>query len=174
MSEPGVRAAGPRILVAGIGNVFLGDDGFGVEVVRRLAAESLPGDVLVADFGSRGMHLAYELREGRYETTVLVDASPRGGEPGTVYVIEPDLERRGASPPDGGTAGADAHGMTPQAVFDWLESLGGKPGRVLVVGCEPGSVEEEMGLTPPVARAVDEAVRLIKDLVVLERVPVAG
>ena len=80
-----------RVLIAGIGNIFLGDDGFGVEVAKRLASEALPDWVRVADFGIRGLHLAYELLDTAYETTILVDATPRGGAPGTVYLIEPDL-----------------------------------------------------------------------------------
>ena len=157
----------PGVLVAGIGNIFLGDDGFGVEVVRRLASKPLPAGVRVADFGIRGLHLAFELLEHPDDTTVLVDVTPRGGEPGTVYLIEPDLETLA------GPAGpADAHDMTPAAVFGLLRSLGGTPGRVLVVGCEPLSTEEEMGLSAPVEGAVDEAVGLILD--VLARETLAG
>jgi hydrogenase maturation protease len=150
-----------RMLVAGVGNIFLGDDGFGVEVVRRLAGESLPEWVRVADFGIRGIHLAYELLDTRYETTVLVDATPRGRAPGTVYLIEPDLE---ASAPAGGEA-SDAHGMNPAAVFGLLRKLGGTAGRVLIVGCEPARTDEEIGLSEPVARAVDDAVRLTLELI---------
>jgi len=156
------------ILVAGIGNIFLGDDGWGVEVVRRLAARPLPAGVRVADFGIRGVHLAFELLEHPDDTTVLVDITPRGGEPGTVYLIEPDLEALA----DSAAGPADAHGMTPDAVFGLLRSLGGTPRQVWIVGCEPLSTEEEMGLSPPVERAVDEAVGLI--LEVLEREHAAG
>lgn len=159
VSEP--PPAGNRILVAGIGNVFFGDDGFGVEVATRLLSETLPECVRIADYGIRGLHLAYELLDGNYKTTILVDAMPRGGKPGTVYLMEPDMSAEAL--PD--AVSPDAHQMTPRAIFQWLESLGGVPGRVLVVGCEPASAEEEMGLSPPVALAVDEAVRLILDLV---------
>jgi hydrogenase maturation protease len=159
-----------RILIAGIGNVFLGDDGFGVEVVRRLAQRALPADVRVADFGIRGLHLAYDLLDGGYQQVILVDATPREGAPGTVYLIEPDAEELGA----GGNGMADAHAMTPQAVFSLLRSLGGTPGKVLVVGCEPQSVEEEMGLTPVVEAAVDEAVDLIRGLLAREARPSGG
>jgi len=141
----------------GIGNIFLGDDGFGVEVARRLASEPLPSNVLVKDFGIRGLHLAYELLDGGYETTLLLDATSRGGEPGTVYLIEPELNEEGSAAP------ADAHAMNPEAVFASLRALGGAPGRVLLVGCEPASVEEQMGLSPPVAGAVDVAVRMVHD-----------
>ena len=136
----------PRVLVAGVGNVFLGDDGFGVEVARRLAATPLPDGVKVVDFGIRGVHLAYELLDQQYDTTVLVDATPRGGDPGTVYLLEPDLQTLGADP-----EAADAHAMSPDAVFGLLRRLGGTPGRVLVVGCEPARAEEEMGLSDEVA-----------------------
>ncbi|MDQ2765604.1 MAG: hydrogenase maturation protease [Gemmatimonadota bacterium] len=151
-----------RVLVACVGNIFFCDDGFGVEVARRLARTDLPLQVKVEDFGIRGMHLAYEMLDGRYDTTVLVDATPRGREPGTVYLIEPDLASLGDAPP---TGGGDAHGMSPGAVFAMLGSLGGVPGRVLIVGCEPLSVEEGMGLSDVVARSVDAAVSLIMDVV---------
>lgn len=148
-----------RTLVAGIGNIFLGDDGFGVEVAQRLARESLPGEVRVGDFGIRGLHLAYELLDGGYERTILVDATARGGAPGTVYLIEPELDSPAAA------ASADAHAMDPRTVFATLKALGGDPGRVLIVGCEPASVAEGIGLSDPVANAVGEAVRLVRELV---------
>jgi len=162
-------AAQGGVLVAGIGNIFLGDDGFGVEVVRRLAARELPSGVRVADFGIRGLHLALDLLDAREATAILVDATPRQGEPGTVYLIEPDLDQLGVGEGAGGAAGGispimDAHGMTPGAVFAMLRSLGGTPPRVWIVGCEPLRTEEEMGLSPPVERAVDEAVEMILDL----------
>jgi hydrogenase maturation protease len=147
-----------RVLVAGVGNVFLGDDGFGVEVARRLQAAELPEGVRVADFGIRGVHLAYELLDG-YQTAILVDATPRGGEPGTVYVIEP--ERPGAS----GHTLLDAHGMEPDAVLSMLEVLGGSDAKVLIVGCEPADVRERIGLSPRVAGAVDQAVAVVRGLV---------
>ena len=160
----------PRLLIAGVGNIFLGDDGFGVEVARRLAATALPEHVRVADFGIRGVHLAYELLEGSYATTVLVDAMPRGREPGTVYLLEPELDRL----EEGGPALADAHGMDPRTVFALLRTLGGTPGRVLIVGCEPLRTEEEMGLSEPVSAGVDEAIRLILDLLEREAPVAAG
>jgi hydrogenase maturation protease len=158
-----------RVLVAGVGNVFLGDDGFGVEVVRRLAQEPQPGGVRVADFGIRGLHLAYELLDG-YDTTILVDATPRGGAPGDVYVVEVDAADH---PPPPTTdelvergAVLDAHGMTPAEVLALLGMLGGTPGRVLVVGCEPAAVRPEMGLSEPVAAAVDVALVELRRLIV--------
>ena len=146
-----------RILIAGIGNIFLGDDGFGSEVARRLAAENLP-DVKVEDFGIRGMHLAYEMLDGAYETIVLVDAMPRGGAPGTVYLMEPDWSEIESC------AAPDAHSMTPESVLAMLKYLGGKPRRLLILGCEPASVEEGIGLSEPVTHAVELAMRLVREL----------
>jgi len=146
-----------RVLVAGIGNIFLGDDAFGVEVVKRLADSGVPPEVSVRDFGIRGLHLAYELLGGAYELTILVDASPRGEAPGTVYLIEPDLETCSAASPD-------AHSMTPDAVFAMLRALGGVPSRVLIVACEPACVAEGIGLSEPVQAAVNEAVKLVREL----------
>lgn len=157
----------PRVLVACVGNIFLSDDGFGVEVARRLVAEELPEGVLVKDFGIRGLHLAYEVLDG-YDTLVLVDAAPRGERPGTVYVIEPDIagsKAEEASSDGFPAAPLDAHDMSPQSVLALLESLGGHAGRVLVVGCEPETVEEGIGLSPAVSDAVDEAIRVILELV---------
>jgi hydrogenase maturation protease len=154
-----------RMMVAGVGNIFLGDDGFGVEVARRLAAVDLPDWVRVADYGISGMHLAYDLVEG-YDTTVLIDASPRGGEPGTVYVMEVDP---GGSRPVAGRPGEsplfDGHGMQPDVLFGMLEMLGADAGRVLVVGCEPASTDEGIGLSAPVEAAVDAAIAAVLDLV---------
>jgi len=148
-----------HVLVAGIGNIFLGDDGFGVEVVQRLRSLPLPESVRVVDVGIRGVHLAYELLDSDYDTAILIDAVPRGGPPGTLYLTEPDREssRRGKTP--------DAHAMTPEAVLELLDSLGGRAPRVLVLGCEPASVEEGIGLSEPVARAVDEAAAVVVGLV---------
>jgi hydrogenase maturation protease len=150
-----------RVLVAGVGNVFLGDDGFGVEVATRLAGTPMPDGVKVADFGIRGVHLAYELLDG-YDALILIDAVPRGDAPGTLYVIEPDLD---SIRPAGETGPVmDAHGMEPEAVLGLLIALGGRIGRVTVLGCEPADVSERMGLSDPVAGAVDEAVRLARRL----------
>lgn len=164
MKPPSVS---PRVLVAGVGNVFLGDDGFGVEVARQLLLNAdLPPDVKVADFGIRGVHLAYELCDG-YELAILVDAVPRGGEPGTLYVIEPEPAEDDPDevPP------LDAHGMDPAAVLSLLGVLGGHVERLLVVGCEPTTADERMGLSPPVAAAVAPAVTLVQDLINDHRVP---
>jgi len=163
-----------RMLIAGVGNIFLGDDGFGVEVANRLADAELPGWVRVADYGISGMHLAYDLAEG-FETTVLVDASPRGEPPGTVYLMELDVNRDQADQtPDRGIPLLDAHGMQPDVVFGMLDLLGAEAGRVLLVGCEPVSAEPGMGLSAPVAAAVDEAVRIVHDLVRAAQAPGPG
>jgi hydrogenase maturation protease len=157
------------MLIAGIGNIFLGDDGFGPEVARRLAAERLPGWVRVADYGISGMHLAYDLA-GSYDNAILIDAAPLGGQPGTVTVLDVTAERRRDLAADEGPVGAsrlfDAHGMQPDVVLGVLDMLGaGGQARILVVGCEPASVDYGMELSEPVAKAVDEAVRVVLDLV---------
>ncbi len=142
-----------RVLVAGIGNVFLGDDGFGVALAGRLARRALGEGVDVVDFGIRGMDLALAL--GDYDAAILLDATPRGEPPGTLYVIEP-------SAPEG--AAVDAHGMDPVQVLALAHALGATPPRTFVVGCEPGG-EETMGeLTAPVSAALDEAERLVCEL----------
>lgn len=150
-----------RVLIAGIGNIFLQDDGFGVEVVKRLAPESLPDWVRVADFGIRGVHLAYELLDGDYDAAVLVDAASRGEEPGTVYLIEPDIETVDTREP----ASLDAHGMDPQVVLQTIKTLGGMRGRLYIVGCEPLEMEEGIGLSAPVARGVEDAIKLVHSVV---------
>ena len=155
-----------RMLIAGVGNIFLGDDGFGVEVARRLADADLPGWVRVADYGISGMHLAYDLAEG-FETTILIDASPRGEPPGTVYVMELSAgDRPAPAAPDGPPAAVlDGHGMQPDVVLAMLDMLGADAGRVLLVGCEPASIDARIGLSAPVTAAVDEAVRIVHGLV---------
>jgi hydrogenase maturation protease len=145
-----------KTLVAGVGNIFLSDDGFGVEVARRLAGDPARDGVRVADYGIRGMHLAYELMDG-YDTLILIDAVDRGGAAGTVYVIDPEVTGADAEPMDG-------HDMTPEAVLTVLTSLGGTLGRVVVVGCEAADLSEGIGLSPPVARAVEDAVNVVREL----------
>jgi hydrogenase maturation protease len=154
-----------RVLVAGAGNIFLGDDGFGVEVARRLADYPVPEGVEVADVGIRGVHLAYQLLDG-YDLFILVDALQRGGEPGTVYLIEPDLDAALPTPPgaDGAQPLVDAHSMTPDAVFSTFKALGGTVGKALVVGCEPADVTEGIGLTPVVTAAVGPAADKVLEL----------
>lgn len=144
----------PRILVAGIGNVFLGDDGFGPEVLRTLVSGRvsgpLPDGVRAVDYGIRGMHLAYDLLDD-WDALVLVDAVPDRGRPGDIRVFEVDPADPGAAPR------LDAHGMDPGAVFASLAALGGRLPRTVVVGCQAACVDEGMGLSAPVAAAVDGA-----------------
>jgi hydrogenase maturation protease len=165
-------AAAPRILIAGIGNIFLGDDGFGVEVVRRLADSALPETVRVVDFGIRGLDLVYALQDG-YETTILIDAFPHGQTPGTVSVVEPDAQEIAA---DSGSF-LEPHSMHPLNVLRMAHTMHGSVKRVLLVGCEPatlGGDEGHMGLSAPVEAAVSEAVqateRLVKKLLAGEPV----
>jgi len=150
--------ASARVLVAGIGNMFLGDDGFGSAVAQRLASRALPADVRVEDFGIRSVHLAYDLLAASYETTILVDAVSRGGQPGTLYVIEPEPDEVYATPPD-------AHTITVESVLGFLKGIGGAPGRVLIVGCEVGSVAPGVGLSEAVAAAVDGAADMVMKLI---------
>jgi hydrogenase maturation protease len=146
-----------NVLVAGIGNIFLSDDGFGVEVVRHFDPNSLPDGaregVKVADFGIRGVHLAFELLDG-YDALVLIDAMPLGEPPGTVAIFEPDVESIDPTT-------ADAHSMSPAVVLGLLAGMGGELPRVVVVGCEPLTLAEGMGLSEPVAAAVIPAVETI-------------
>lgn len=144
------------VLVAGIGNLFLSDDGFGSEVARRLAASPLPDGVKVVDYGIRGMHLAYDLLDG-YDALVVVDALPGNGCPGDLSVLQ-------VGPEDLGDGEFDAHGMAPVAVLASLGQLGGALPPTFIVGCQPGDVGDGMGLTPPVAAAVDGAIALVHDL----------
>ncbi len=155
----------PSILVAGIGNIFLGDDAFGVEVVRRMAGLNLPASVRVSDFGIRGFDLAYALQDG-YETTILVDACPHGQAPGTLYVIEPDL--KALDDPEAPQAAVEAHAMNPMNVLRMARAMNIELKNILLVGCEPetlGGEEGQMGLSAPVEAAVDEAVKLVESLV---------
>jgi hydrogenase maturation protease len=155
-----------RVLVAGVGNIFLGDDGFGSEVARRLAGRSLPEHVRVVDYGIGGIHLAYDLLDG-YDLLVLVDTVPRGEVPGTVTVLEvPD---DGAADPAHGAAPGggvpDSHSLDPAAVLASVRRLGGRMPRTLVVGCEPAATDEGIGLSEAVHDAVEPAARAVRDLV---------
>lgn len=153
------------VLVAGIGNIFLGDDAFGVEVVNRFRARELPGGVRAIDFGIRGLDLTYALLDGA-DVTILVDACARGGTPGDLYVVEPDLKSlNGAEEPQ---AAVDAHGMNPMNVIRAAKAMGGPLKKILLVGCEPqtlGPEDGQMGLSEPVALAVERAVPLLESVV---------
>jgi hydrogenase maturation protease len=167
-----------KLLIAGVGNIFLGDDGFGAEVASRLASVDLPDWVRVVDYGIRGMHLAYDL--AGYSSAILVDATARGGTPGAIYVIEPDSQQLATASDDqaamASNAMFNAHGMQPDVVLSILSMLEvdqpddgdvheADARQVLVIGCEPACVDYGIGLSPPVAAAVDEAVTVVTDLV---------
>ncbi len=173
MMQSSPAASAPRrILLAGIGNIFFGDDGFGVEVAQRLLSRQMqryPASVQVIDFGIRGIELAYTLLD-HYDTLVLVDAVARGGTAGTLYVIEPEVG--GNAEQRTGVAAFDGHSMDPVKVLAFARTLGAPPTHTLLVGCEPaemgigaGDEEMHMGLSKPVQAAVDEAVKMIDTLV---------
>jgi hydrogenase maturation protease len=155
----------PRpLLVAGIGNIFFGDDAFGSEVARELLRETRPGNVRVEDFGIRSYDLAYALMDG--VDAVLIDAVPRGGSPGTVYLIEPDLQNLGSNRGPGGSP--DAHTMSLTSVLLMVESLGGQTGKLYLVGCEPATLESpdgHIGLSAPVRAAVPVAAALVERVI---------
>jgi len=155
----------PSILIAGIGNIFLGDDAFGSEVARRLLTRQLPDEVRVVDFGIRGLDLVYALLDG-YELTIFVDATMRGGTVGTIYTIKPDLNEFENLNANNTTV--EPHGMNPMKVLAMVKAMGGEFKRILLVGCEPEPLEadeEKMGLSEPVALAVEEAANIIESLV---------
>ena len=157
----------PTILVAGIGNIFLGDDAFGCEVARRLMTEGRewPEGVRIVDFGIRGFDLAYALLDG-YDVTIFIDATPRGGAPGTLYTIEPDL--RELDNIDAQAMAVEPHGMNPLKVLGMVKSMGGEFKKILLVGCEPatlGPEEGQMGLSDTVEASVGAAVKTVESLV---------
>lgn len=146
-----------RLLIAGIGNIFRGDDAFGCAVARLLADRALPEGVVVRDFGTRGFDLACALLDG-YDGAILLDAAPRGRFPGTLYLIEPGRAEAHAA--------VDPHGLTPEHVLRLVAALGGEPPWVRVIACEPGSLgdDDAAGLSEPVRAAVAEAARMAEDL----------
>jgi hydrogenase maturation protease len=155
----------PRILVAGIGNIFLGDDAFGCDVVRKLLQRAWPDNVRVVDFGIRGFDLVFALLEG-YDITILIDATPRGEKPGTVYTIEPEVGEIDTIGEQ--EAMVETHGMNPMRVLSMVKAMGGQFKKILLVGCEPatfGPEEGQMGLSAPVAAAVEYGVRVVEELV---------
>ncbi len=147
-----------QILVAGVGNAWMQDDGFGGEVVRRLKELALPDGVTVEDFGTGGLDLAYEVMRG-YDALLLIDVTRGGGVPGTLYVLEPEEAEIAAGIEDGEMI--DPHAMDPQTVLRFVRAVSGWPGSVVVIACEPEQVEEPgLGLTPAVAGAVPRALEL--------------
>lgn len=163
----------PRILIAGIGNIFLGDDAFGCEVVRQLQRRKWPENVRVVDFGIRGFDLAYAILDG-YDVTIFVDATPRGGAPGTLYTIEPDLsdlDRQDES------VVFEGHSMDPVKVLRIARMMGGELKKILLVGCEPetfGPEEGLMGLSEAVQGAVPKALQIVESLVAQQLDPARG
>ena len=151
-----------RILIAGIGNAWMQDDAFGGKVAEKLEGVDLPEGTAVFDFGTGGIDLAYEVMRG-YSALVMVDVSRQGGEPGTLYVMdaaEEDVE------PIGDGEVVSPHGMDPRTVLRFLKTLGGWPGKVVVIACEPATVEEMgFGMSPEVEAAVDRAVELVVETV---------
>jgi hydrogenase maturation protease len=148
-----------HILVAGIGNAWMKDDGFGGEVAKRLGERELPPEAAVFDFGTGGLDLAYEVMRG-YDALVLIDVSRQGGEPGTLYVMEADEDDVEVGIEDG--QAINPHGMDPQTVLRFVKTLGAWPGKVVVIACEPAVVEEMgIGLSPEVEGAVERAVGLV-------------
>ena len=150
-----------QILVAGVGNAWMQDDGFGSEAARRLEGRELPSGVTVMDFGSGGLDLAYEIMRG-YHALVLIDISRQGGEPGTLYVIEPDPEDYSRPIEDGEVI--SPHGMDPQTVLRFVNAVGGFSGKVVVVACEPGPIVDlSVGLSPEVELAVERAIDVVME-----------
>jgi len=167
MSEPqATQSKRHTILLACIGNIFHGDDAFGVEVSRELATHTLPDEVRLVDYGIRGLDLAFDLLDG-YDVTIFVDATPQGNEPGTIYVIKPDLQQLAL--PVTQSAVVDTHGMNPMRVLKMAMAMGVQFKKLLIVGCEPesfGSEEEgQMGLSQSVQAAVPKAVEVIESLI---------
>jgi hydrogenase maturation protease len=155
-----------KILVAGIGNIFQGDDAFGCEVVKILADRALPNDVMLFDYGIRGVDLTYALLDSP-DLAILIDATPQGCTPGTLYTIEPELDDRDSGRMTQNGA-LETHGMDPVQVLCAARAMGAKPGRILLVGCEPGDLGGEegwMGLTPPVAAALNDAADMVEALI---------
>jgi hydrogenase maturation protease len=152
-----------QILVAGVGNAWLQDDAFGGEVARRLERGGVPSGITVMDFGTSGLDLAYEVMRG-YDALILIDASRQGEEPGTLFVIEPRREEFAGSIEDGEMI--DPHAMDPHTVLRFVNATGGWPGKVVVIGCEPGEVDDVgYGLTPPVEAAVARALTLVRETI---------
>jgi len=159
MSEDQLRS----ILIAGVGNAWLRDDGFGGEVARRLSERELPAGVEVMDAGTGGLDLAYEVMRG-FDALVILDVSKQGGEPGTLYVMEPDEASVPSAIEDGDVI--NPHAMDPQTVLRFVKSVGAWPGRVVVIACEPADVEEMgWGLSQPVGDAIERAVDLVVETV---------
>ena len=156
----------PRILIAGIGNIFLGDDAFGCEVAQQLLRQTFPDHIKIIDFGIRSLDLTYALLES-WEAVILIDAVPRSEAPGTVYVIEPEAPSPDPAAAPSGMPVIDAHGMDPAKVLALVASMGGTLPRLILIGCEPAPVDEmdmQTGLSDAVLAAIPQAIEIIKDL----------
>lgn len=165
MEQPKNQApmAKKRVMIAGIGNMFMKDDGFGSAVIKRISNKKFPDGVEVKDFGTGGLKLAYDLMRG-YDGLIFLDASPRGKTPGTLYVIEPNENDFSNNLEEGGPI--DPHGADPVTVLRFVKSTGAWPGKVFIVACEPESVDEfEIGLSEPVNIAIDKAIELVDEIV---------
>ena len=155
----------PTILIAGIGNIFLGDDAFGSEVARRLELQSWPEGVRVVDFGIRGLDLAYALLDG-HDLVLIVDAAPRGASPGTLSVVEPDLSVLDSS--EQSPTLLDAHTLDPLKILGLARVMGGRWARLLLIACEPadlGGEEGRLGMSDPVRVGVEGAAQMIVRIV---------
>jgi hydrogenase maturation protease len=158
--EPDVSGRPKRVLIAGIGNAWQRDDGFGSEVARRIEGRELPEGVAVIDFGTGGLDLAYQVMYG-YDGLLMIDVSRQGGSPGTLYVMEVDEDEVASGSVEDGEV-LNPHGMDPETVLRFIKITGGWPGKVVIVACEPETVEEMgVGLSPVVEEAVDRAVDLV-------------
>ncbi|MEO6221202.1 MAG: hydrogenase maturation protease [Ginsengibacter sp.] len=151
-----------RVMIAGVGNMFMKDDGFGGAVIKKMLNKTFPEGVEIKDFGTGGLKLAYDLMKG-YDGLILLDASQRGEKPGTLYVIEPEEGSVESNLEDGGPI--DPHGCDPATILRFVKGIGAWPAKVLIVACEPTNVEDfEIGLSEPVIQAVDKAVELVEDI----------
>lgn len=162
----GIDPKANRVLVAGVGNVLLGDDGFGVAVANRIDAATLPEGVQIADYGIAGVHLAYDLLDGGYASLIMLDAVSLGEPPGTLAVME--VPSAGPDTPTGEVPVVDAHSLHPEAVLATLRALGGSVPRVHIVGCQPADVAEGIGLSDQVSAALEPAAELVRELAAAE------
>ena len=152
-----------RVMIAGVGNMFMKDDGFGGAVVKKILNKKFPEGVEVKDFGTGGLKLAYDLMKG-YDGLILLDASARGEKPGTLYVIEPNEDDINPDLEQGGPI--DPHGADPATVLRFVKSIGSWPAKVLIVACEPETIDDfEIGLSEPVNAAIDKAVEMVEDII---------
>jgi len=163
MEQTKTSSTKKRVMIARVGNMFLKNDGFGGEVIKKIIHKKFPEGVEIKDFGTGGLKLAYDLMKG-YDSLILLDASPRGERPGTLYRIEPDEKDFSTDLEQGGPI--DPHGSDPVTVLRFVRSIGAWPGKVFIVACEPESVDDfEIGLSEPVNAAVQNAVELVEEIV---------